>query len=173
MERDLDSWVLEDVMQGTAVFGRDLVDDGVARGLRHEWLETLRLRVEAQSAKALALARWLEAHPGVERVNYPGLESHPQHALARRQMQHFGTVLAFDVKGGAEAVNMLFEKVQLLRVATSLGGPETLVCHPATTTHASLTPEEAVEQGVTPGLVRMSVGLEDTADLIADLSAAL
>ena len=88
-------------------------------------------------------------------------------------MQQFGTVLAFDVKGGTDAVNTLLEKVQLLRVATSLGGPETLVCHPATTTHASLTPEEAVEQGVTPGLVRMSVGLEDTADLIADLSAAL
>jgi cystathionine beta-lyase/cystathionine gamma-synthase len=88
-------------------------------------------------------------------------------------MQQFGTVLAFELKGGAEAVDTLFQKVRVLRVATSLGGPETLVCHPATTTHASLTPEEAAEQGVTPGLIRMSVGLEDTADLVADLTAAL
>ena len=136
-------------------------------------IRTLAVRTRQQAASALAIANMLEQHPAVNAVHYPGLESHPQHALARRQMQQFGTVLAFDVKGGTETVNALFEKVQLLRVATSLGGPETLVCHPATTTHASLTPEEAVEQGVTPGLVRMSVGLEDTADLIADLSAAL
>jgi cystathionine beta-lyase/cystathionine gamma-synthase len=138
------------------------------RGIR-----TLTVRTHQQASSALQLATALERHSAVNAVYYPGLESHPQHQLARRQMQQFGTVLAFELKGGAEAVDTLFQKVRLLRVATSLGGPETLVCHPATTTHASLTPEEAAEQGVTPGLIRMSVGLEDTADLVADLTAAL
>jgi cystathionine beta-lyase/cystathionine gamma-synthase len=138
------------------------------RGIR-----TLTVRTRQQASSALQLATALEQHSAVNAVYYPGLESHPQHQLARRQMQQFGTVLAFELKGGAEAVDALFQKVRVLRVATSLGGPETLVCHPATTTHASLTPEEAAEQGVTPGLIRMSVGLEDTADLVADLTAAL
>jgi cystathionine beta-lyase/cystathionine gamma-synthase len=138
------------------------------RGVR-----TLTVRTRQQASSALQLATALEQHSAVNAVYYPGLESHPQHQLARRQMQQFGTVLAFELKGGAEAVDALFQKVRVLRVATSLGGPETLVCHPATTTHASLTPEEAAEQGVTPGLIRMSVGLEDTADLVADLTAAL
>jgi cystathionine beta-lyase/cystathionine gamma-synthase len=138
------------------------------RGIR-----TLTVRTRQQASSALQLATALEQHSAVNAVYYPGLESHPQHQLARRQMQQFGTVLAFELKGGAEAVDALFQKVRVVRVATSLGGPETLVCHPATTTHASLTPEEAAEQGVTPGLIRMSVGLEDTADLVADLTAAL
>ena len=93
----------------------------------------------------------------------------PQHALAVRQMRQFGTVLAVELSGGEAAATSLLSAVRLARVATSLGGPETLVCHPATTTHASLTPHEAAEQGVTPGLLRISVGLEDTDDLLADL----
>jgi cystathionine beta-lyase/cystathionine gamma-synthase len=119
--------------------------------------------------------RELQRHPAVDvtDVHYPGLSTHPQHDLAKRQMRHFGTVLAFDLAGGKAAAEALLAKVQLVRVATSLGGPETIVCHPRTTTHASLTDDEAAQQGVGGGLLRMSVGLEDPADLLADLLAAL
>jgi cystathionine beta-lyase/cystathionine gamma-synthase len=106
-------------------------------------------------------------------VHYPGLHTHPQHDLAKRQMRQFGTVLAVELAGGLAAAEALLSNVRLVRVATSLGGPETLVCHPATTTHASLTDTEASEQGVTPGLLRISVGLEDAGDLLADLHSAL
>jgi cystathionine beta-lyase/cystathionine gamma-synthase len=138
------------------------------RGVR-----TLSVRTRQQAASAQFLAESLEAHPAVSAVYYPGLASHPQHDLAKRQMQQFGTVLAVELAGGAVAAEQLLAKVRLVRVATSLGGPETLVCHPASTTHASLTPEEKVEQGVTSGLLRVSVGLEDAGDLLADFIAAL
>ncbi|MDO8361467.1 MAG: PLP-dependent aspartate aminotransferase family protein [Actinomycetota bacterium] len=138
------------------------------RGMR-----TLAVRTAHQSASALRLAAELQAHPSVAAVHYPGLRTHPQHELAKRQMHHFGTVLAIDLAGGRAAAEHLLSSVQLVRVATSLGGPETLVCHPCTTTHASLTDAEAAEQGVTPGLLRISVGLEDADDLLADLLQAL
>jgi cystathionine beta-lyase/cystathionine gamma-synthase len=138
------------------------------RGVR-----TLAVRTNHQAASAQFLGESLQRHPSVSAVHYPGLHTHPQHDLAKRQMRHFGTVFAVELSGGVAAVEPFLSKVQLLRVATSLGGPETLVCHPATTTHASLTPEEAVAQGVTPGLLRVSVGLEDPADLLADFHQAL
>lgn len=138
------------------------------RGVR-----TLEVRTAHQSATAQRLAEWLEHHPAVTTVHYPGLASHRQHELAQRQMRRPGTVLAFELGGGRGAVRDLLDQVRLARCATSLGGPETLVCHPMTTTHASLTPEEQADVGVTEGLVRVSVGLEDPDDLIADLSAAL
>jgi cystathionine beta-lyase/cystathionine gamma-synthase len=138
------------------------------RGIR-----TLAVRTAHQAATAQRLAEWLEQHPAVSAVHYPGLASHPQHDLAKRQMRQFGTVLAFDLAGGQEAVRHLFDTMRLARCATSLGGPETLVCHPMTTTHVSLTPEEQQIAGVTPGLVRMSVGLEDPDDLVADIQRAL
>lgn len=138
------------------------------RGIR-----TLAVRTNHQSGSAQFLGESLQRHPLVSAVHYPGLHTHPQHDLAKRQMRHFGTVLAFELAGGTAAVDQFLSKVKLLRVATSLGGPETLVCHPATTTHASLTPEEATAQGVTPGLLRLSVGLEDPADLFADIQQAL
>ncbi len=138
------------------------------RGMR-----TLAVRTTHQGATALRLAQELQSHPAVAAVHYPGLESHPQHALAVRQMRGFGTVFAIDLAGGAPAVERLLGSVRLLRVATSLGGPETLVCHPRTTTHASLTDREAAEQGVSGGLLRISVGLEDSGDLLADLLHAL
>ncbi len=138
------------------------------RGVR-----TLAVRTNHQAASAQFLAESLQQHPGFAAVHYPGLHDHPQHDLAKRQMRQFGTVFAMELAGGAAAVEQLLSNVRLVRVATSLGGPETLVCHPATTTHASLTPEEAVLQGVTPGLLRISVGLEDPADLLADFAAAL
>ena len=138
------------------------------RGIR-----TMAVRTSHQAASAQRIAEWLQGHPGVSQANYPGLASHPQHDLAKRQMRQFGTVLSFDLKGGVEAARGLLGNIQLVRCATSLGGPETLMCHPMTTTHASLTPEEQADTGVTPGLVRMSVGLEDADDLIADLTQAL
>ena len=138
------------------------------RGIR-----TLAVRTAHQAAAALHLAGQLQQHPAVAAVHYPGLASHPQHALATRQMHHFGSVLAIDLAGGSAAAEQLLANVRLARVATSLGGPETLVCHPRTTTHASLTDDEAARQGVSGGLLRISVGLEDTADVLADLLAAL
>jgi cystathionine beta-lyase/cystathionine gamma-synthase len=106
-------------------------------------------------------------------VHYPGLVTHPQHDLAKRQMRQPGTVLSFELAGGQEAARSLLDRIRLCRVAASLGGPETLVCHPATSTHVSLTADEQAATGVTPGLVRMSVGLEDADDLVADLTRAL
>jgi len=138
------------------------------RGIR-----TLAVRTSHQSASALHLAEELQRHPSVAAVHYPGLASHPQHDLAKRQMRHFGTVFAIDLAGGHATAEALLANLQLVRVATSLGGPETIVCHPRTTTHASLTDEEAAQQGVGGGLLRISVGLEDPADLLADVLRAL
>jgi len=138
------------------------------RGIR-----TLAVRTNQQSATALHLAASLESHPAVTAVHYPGLASHPQFDLAKRQMRNPGTVLAIDLAGGRAAADSLLSRLRIARVATSLGGPETLVCHPATSTHASLTPREAETMGVTPGLLRISVGLEDACDLLTDLLHAL
>lgn len=138
------------------------------RGVR-----TLAVRTAHQAATAQHLADWLTEHPAVATVHYPGLSSHPQHDLAKRQMRQFGTVLAFELDEGHEAVRRLIDRIELARPATSLGGPETLLCHPQTTTHASLTPDEQISCGVTDGLVRMTIGLEDAGDLVADLTRAL
>jgi cystathionine beta-lyase/cystathionine gamma-synthase len=138
------------------------------RGVR-----TLAVRTAHQTASAQRIAEWLGEHPSVEAVHYPGLIMHPQHDLAKRQMRQPGTVLAFELAGGQAAVRSLLGRVGLCRVAASLGGPETLLCHPATSTHVSLTPDEQATTGVTAGLVRMSVGLEDADDLVADLTNAL
>jgi cystathionine beta-lyase/cystathionine gamma-synthase len=154
------------VLQGAVPSPFDALN--ALRGVR-----TMAVRTNHQAAAAQFLGEALEQHPSVKAVHYPGLASHPQHELATRQMRHFGTVLAVDLAGGKAAAEHLLSRVRLVRVATSLGGPETLVCHPATTTHASLTPAEAQEQGVSQGLLRVSVGLEDPNDLLADLHAAL
>jgi cystathionine beta-lyase/cystathionine gamma-synthase len=138
------------------------------RGVR-----TMAVRTNHQAASAQRLSEWLEQHPGVSTVHYPGLASHPQHDLAKRQMRQFGTVLAFELADGLDAARRFIDGVALARPATSLGGPETLVCHPMTTTHASLTPDEQEDCGVTDGLIRMTVGLEDPDDLVADLTRAL
>lgn len=138
------------------------------RGLR-----TLSVRVTHQNDSALYLAESLAEHPCVTAVHYPGLASHPQAELVRRQMTLAGTMVAIDLAGGRTAAAAFLDRLQLLRVATSLGGPETLVCHPATTTHASLTLEEAAAVGVTDGLLRISVGLEDPTDLLTDILRAI
>ena len=134
------------------------------RGLR-----TLGVRLERHSATAQQLAEALSGHPGVESVRYPGLASHPQHDLARRQMRMFGGLLAFDLAGGHEAGERFVEAVRLAQIATSLGGPETLVTHSASTTHAGLTPEELEAAGIGPGTIRVSVCLEHSDDVVADL----
>ena len=138
------------------------------RGIR-----TLPIRLARQSGTALRLARFLELHPAIARVNYPGLESHPQHELATRQMSDFGGVLSFDLAGGVESGRSFLEGVSLAQMATSLGGPETLVTSPALTTHAGLGSDELLAVGITPGLIRVSVGLEHGDDLIADFTQAL
>jgi cystathionine beta-lyase/cystathionine gamma-synthase len=137
------------------------------RGIR-----TLGVRTRQQAATALELASFLDAHPAIASVAYPHLPSHPQHALAQRQMRTGGTVVAFEVAGGAEATIAFIERCRLARIALSLGGPETLLTHPATIA-GRYTPAERAELGITDGLVRMSVGLEHVDDLLADLAHAL
>lgn len=138
------------------------------RGVR-----TLAVRTAHQAASALHIAEALAEEPAVAAVHYPGLPSHPQFDLAKRQMRNGGTVLAIELAGGRPAAEHFLDSLRLARVATSLGGPETLICHPMTSTHASLTAAEAAAMGVSDGLLRISVGLEDTADLIRDLTRAL
>jgi len=136
-------------------------------------IKTLALRMEEHNRNALALARWLEAHSKIAGVLHPGLESHPQHALATRQMRGYGGTFAFRLKGGQPAVVRLLEAVRLFTLAESLGGVESLIEHPVTMTHASVPPEALAAMGITPDLVRVSVGLEDIDDLIEDLDGAL
>jgi methionine-gamma-lyase len=138
------------------------------RGLR-----TLGLRVERQNATALALARFLESHPLIARVNYPGLESHPQHALARRQMTGFGGVMSFELRDGYDAGARLISALKLAKHAASFGGYETVVIHPAAMFGHQLTPEQRQEIGISDGLIRVSVGFEDEQDLVRDFSQAI
>lgn len=135
--------------------------------------QTLPLRVERHNANAQKVAEFLESHPKVAWVSYPGLRSHPQHELARRQMRGFGGMVCFDLKGGVEAGTRLMNTVKVCSLAVSLGDTRTLITHPASTTHSVVSREARLAQGVTDGLVRLSVGLEDVDDLVADLDAGL
>jgi cystathionine beta-lyase/cystathionine gamma-synthase len=136
-------------------------------------LKTLALRMRAHSASAMVLAEFLASHPAVARVDYPGLPSFPQYALAQRQMSLAGGMIALQLKGGFDAGRRFMDALQLCTRAVSLGDAETLVQHPASMTHSTYTPEEQAEHGISPGLVRLSVGLEDVADIQADLELAL
>ncbi|MET0633966.1 MAG: PLP-dependent aspartate aminotransferase family protein [Xanthobacteraceae bacterium] len=136
-------------------------------------LKTLSLRMERHCASALKIAQWLERHPKVRRVYYPGLASHPQHAIAKKQMRAFGGMISIDLKGSLDDTKRFLERCQLFALAESLGGVESLIEHPALMTHGSVPPEVRAELGITETLVRLSVGIEDADDLIADLSAAL
>jgi cystathionine beta-lyase/cystathionine gamma-synthase len=138
------------------------------RGIR-----TLPVRFRRQSESAMALAEWLEGHAKVASVSFPGLPSHPQFDLAKRQMALPGGILSFDLAGGLDAGRTFVESVELAVMASSLGGPETLVTHPASTTHVNLTPEELAANGIGQGSIRVSVGLEHPDDLIADFEQAL
>jgi O-succinylhomoserine sulfhydrylase len=136
-------------------------------------LETLKLRVMAQSAQALELARRLEAHPAITRVFYPWLDSHPQHALARRQQKAGGAIVSFEVKGGREAAWRVIDQCRLLSITANLGDVKTTITHPASTTHGRITPEERAAAGISEGLLRVAVGLEAVDDIERDLLRGL
>jgi len=138
------------------------------RGVR-----TLFARVERQQASAGRIAEWLDAHPAVTTVNYPGLKSHPGHAIAVRQQAGFGAMLSFELKGGLDAARAFADTLQVFTLAESLGGVESLVAHPTLMTHAAMTPEARAVAGITDGLLRLSIGLEHPEDLIGDLTVAL
>jgi cystathionine beta-lyase/cystathionine gamma-synthase len=160
-----------------AIWGYHTIHGAVAspfdalNGLRG--IRTLGVRVAHAAATASRLADLLAEHPAVAAVHYPGHETHPQRDLAKRQMAHGGTMLSFDLAGGVDAGRRFVEACQLARIATSVGGPETLVVHPATTTAAALPPEEREAMGIGDGLIRVSVGLEHPDDVLADLAQAL
>lgn len=136
-------------------------------------LETLSLRMKAHCTNALALAQWLERQPRVRRVYYPGLVSHPQHALAQKQQSGFGGIVSFEVEGGREAAWRVVDGTRVLSITANLGDTKTTITHPATTTHGRLTPEQRADAGIDDGLIRLSVGLEDIEDIQRDLARGL
>lgn len=136
-------------------------------------IKTLGIRIERSQQSAMKVAEYLESHPKVEWVKYPGLSSHPQHELAKQQMSGFGSMISFGLKGGIEAGKILMNNVHLAILAVSLGGVETLIQHPASMTHSKMTPDARLKSGITDGLVRFSVGIEDVTDIIDDLDQAL
>ncbi len=175
--------VLGGVVLGTREFIRKTVEPyakhtGSAMSPFTAWvllkgLETLDLRVRAQADTALAIAERLEGHPKLARVIYPGLASHPDHAIAMRQLEKGGTVVSLDLKGGQEAAFRFLNALRIVIISNNLGDAKSIITHPATTTHQRLTEDQRDTLGITPGLVRLSVGLEDAEDLIGDLEAAL
>lgn len=136
-------------------------------------LETLELRMQRHCDSAQAVAVWLRAQKGIDRVHYPGLASHPQHALAKRQQRGFGGIVSFELAGGREAAFALINQTRLCSITANLGDTRTTITHPATTTHGRVTPEARAAAGITEGVVRLSVGLENVEDLIADLARGL
>jgi len=136
-------------------------------------LKTLAIRMDRHGANAAELAAWLVRQPAVDKVYYPGLPDHPGHAVARKQMRNFGGMISMRLKGGTDAAKRFFTRTKLFSLAESLGGVESLVCHPATMTHASIPVEDRIKRGVDDGLIRLSVGIEDVADLREDLRRAL
>lgn len=175
------------VMGGAVVGSKGPVMDGLVGFLRtagpsispfNAWvilkgMETLELRMLAQSERALELARWLERQPQVARVHYPGLESHPQYALAKKQQRAGGAIVSFEVKGGKEAAWKVIDSTELVSITGNLGDVKTTITHPATTTHGRLTPEARAAAGITDGLIRLAVGLESASDLKEDLARGL
>jgi cystathionine beta-lyase/cystathionine gamma-synthase len=147
--------------------------DPHAAFLLHRGMKTLALRVRYQNQSAFKLAHFLERHPAIERVNYPGLESHPQHAIARDLFEGFGGMLSFELKDGAKGAAQFMSRARIPISAPSLGGPETLMTLPAKTSHAGLSPEERKTSGISDGLIRISVGIESTDDLLEDFQQAL
>jgi O-succinylhomoserine sulfhydrylase len=136
-------------------------------------LETLSLRMRQHCASAQVLAEWLEAQDGIEKVHYAGLPSHPQHALAKRQTRGFGGVVSFEVKGGQPGAWRFIDATRLISITANLGDSKTTITHPATTSHGRLSPQEREAAGIRDSLIRVAVGLEDVADLQADLARGL
>jgi len=173
---------------GGAVLGKkEIVMEGIFSFLRtagptlsafNAWvllkgMETLRIRMQAQSAAALELARWLERHPVVTRVFYPGLPSHPQHALAMRQQRSGGAIVSFEVNGGRESAWRVIDATRMISITANLGDTKSTITHPATTTHGRISAEARARAGITEGLLRVAVGLEALADIQTDLARGL
>ena len=172
---------------GAVVGNKDLVGEKVYGFMRtcgpslspfNAWvflkgLETLGLRMKAHSAKALDLAQWLEKQKRVKRVYYPGLASHPQHELAKKQQSGFGGIVSFELDGGKDAAWKLIDSTRMISITANLGDTKSTITHPATTTHGRITPEQRQDAGISDGLVRISVGLEDVGDLKHDLTRGL
>jgi cystathionine beta-lyase/cystathionine gamma-synthase len=154
------------VLHGATASPYDAVNG--LRGIR-----TLGVRLAHQCNSAMELATRLTTHKAISAVHYPGLSTHPQHALAAKQMRQFGSLLSFEIVGGKDAARKVVDGLKLVRPAVSLGGPETLICHPASSTHVGVTPEDQVTSGITQGLLRVSVGLESATDVIADFQQVL
>lgn len=175
-----------DLLGGVVAGRRDFVKSmksvvntiGATMGPHEAWLcirglKTLHLRMEKHAANAMEVAQFLEAHSKIEWVRYPGLPSHPQHEIAKKQMSGFGGMVSFGIKGGIEAGRKLMNRVELCTLAVSLGSVDTLIQHPASMTHASMPGEIRMKRGITDDMVRLSVGVEDSEDIIADLDQAL
>ena len=175
-----------DIVGGACIGRADLIEkithklnhmggsmDPHAAFLLYRGMKTLALRVRCQNESAMKIAQFLEAHPAIARVNYPGLESHSGHQRARELFDGFSGMLSFEIKGGVEAAEHFFERSRLPIVAPSLGGVETLITRPATTSHSGMSPQDRKRLGITDSLIRMSVGIEATEDLIEDLNQAL
>jgi len=175
------------VLGGAIVADRKYIDEKVLPFMRNAgpalsafnaWIllkgmETLHIRMEAQSSSALELARWLEQHPGIDRVYYPGLASHPQHALAMKQQRWGGAVVAFDVKGGKDGAWRVVDSTRMISITANLGDTKTTITHPATTTHGRINQAARVAAGIGDGLLRVAVGLESVKDLREDLARGL
>ena len=175
------------VLGGAIVADRKYIDEKVLPFMRNAgpalsafnaWIllkgmETLHIRMEAQSSSALELARWLEQHPGIDRVYYPGLASHPQHALAMKQQRLGGAVVAFDVKGGKDGAWRVVDSTRMISITANLGDTKTTITHPATTTHGRINQAARVAAGIGDGLLRVAVGLESVKDLREDLARGL
>jgi cystathionine beta-lyase/cystathionine gamma-synthase len=131
------------------------------------------VRIAHQCESALAIATFLSSHKQVTAVHYPGLAAYPQHALAVKQMRKFGSVLSFEIAGGKDAARKILDALEIVRPAVSFGGPETLICHPASSTHIGVDTDAQIASGITDSMLRLSIGLEATSDIIADLQNAL
>ncbi len=141
--------------------------------LLSQGMKTLELRMDRHCSNAMEVAKWLEQHPAIAKVNYNGLESHPDYAIAMKQMRHPGALMSFELKGGLKAGMQFIDKLNMCVRAVSLGTVDTLISHPASMTHSSLSVEERLKYGITDGLIRMSVGIENIADILSDLDQSL
>jgi cystathionine beta-lyase/cystathionine gamma-synthase len=163
--------VIEEVTRLMRLWGQSI--DPHQAWLLDRGLKTLAVRMERHNANGLAIARWAEARRGIARVHYPGLESHPDHAIAKRLLDNFGGMLGLEIEGGVAAAERFLRRLKVFAHAPSLAGVESLVSEPRITSHKHLTPEDRAAQGIPDGFVRVSCGIEDAADLIGDLDQAL
>ncbi len=163
--------LMQKVMYSRYVFGG--VPDPQSAWLLMRGVKTLKVRMEAHNQNGMQVAQYLESHPHIDRVYYPGLKSHPQHDLATKQMKGFGGMVSFEIGGGNDALGQFLGKLQICQLAVSLGGIESLICPPSLTTHRRLSQSERIKAGIKDNLVRLSVGIEDAEDLIDDFEQAL